>query len=146
MKTILTTVFTTGFIIFSLTLSSCGEAAQENMGATAANVNIDAKRNIEAEAAKPDDNLAGVARNWTKANTYINLKLDGTFEAALEANTVMAGKWQLSDDEKTLTLQAEKSAEGKGANETVVFAVQEISEVGLKLKNAKGEVLEFAAQ
>jgi hypothetical protein len=146
MKTILTTVLTSGFFIFSLGLSSCGEAAQEKMGATAANVNLEVKRNIEAEAAKPDDNLAGVARNWTKANTYINLKLDATFEAALDANTVMAGKWQLSDDEKTLTLQAEKSAEGKGVAETVVFAVQEISEVGLKLKNAKGEILEFAAQ
>jgi hypothetical protein len=144
MKTILTTVLTTGFIIFSLVLTGCGEAAKDNMGATATEVNLQAKRNMEV--AKTDDNLAGVARHWAKANTYINLKLDGTFEAALIENTVMAGKWTLSDDDKTLTLNAEKSPEGKGANETVVFEVQGISDAGLKLKNAKGEVLEFAAQ
>jgi hypothetical protein len=139
--------FTYSTIFVSLFLASCGQTPTNTIGATTANIDTESKRNIAAapDATKKADNLAAVARNWSKANTYINLKLDGTFEAALEAGTVMAGKWQISEDEKTLTLQAEKSLEGKGATETLTFTIEQLNEGALIIKDSKGTVSEFAA-
>jgi hypothetical protein len=140
--------FTYSALFAALFLTSCGQNPAKDMGAATANIDTESKRNMPAADAEPTkkvDNLAAAARNWSKANTYLNLKLDGSFEAVLEAGTVMAGKWQISEDEKTLTLQAEKSLEGKGVTENLVFDIQQLNDGALIIKDSKGTVLEFAA-
>jgi hypothetical protein len=139
--------FTYSALFAALFLTSCGQNPAKDMGAATANIDTETKRNMPAaaDATKKVDNIAAAARNWSKANTYLNLKLDGSFEAVLEAGTVMAGKWQISEDEKTLTLQAEKSLEGKGVTENLTFAIEQLNDGALIIKDSKGTVLEFAA-
>jgi len=139
--------FTYSALFAALFLTSCGQNPAKDMGAATANIDTETKRNMPAaaDATKKVDNIAAAARNWSKANTYLNLKLDGSFEAVLEAGTVMAGKWQISEDEKTLTLQAEKSLEGKGVTENLMFAIEQLNDGALIIKDSKGTVLEFAA-
>lgn len=120
-----------------------------NHAPTPTSVDMDTNRNAASALANTSnpDHRATISRKWaTGADSYLNLKLDGTFEGTLDAGSLSVGKWTISDDGKTLTLTAEQSAEGKGANAPVVYTIVSISEQSLKVKDAAGKEIEFTAQ
>jgi len=85
------------------------------------------------------------AGKWQNQNTYVNLKLDGTFEASFDGETTIVGSWTLSDDEKQLSLKAEESLEGKGSVFAKTYKVLEITAASLKVKDDEGQELAFKA-
>ncbi|WCL82864.1 lipocalin family protein [Saprospira sp. CCB-QB6] len=85
------------------------------------------------------------AGKWEDQNTFVNLKLDGTFEASFDGETTIVGSWILSDDEKQLSLKAEESLEGKGSVFAKTYEVLEITPESLKVKDDEGQELAFKA-
>lgn len=85
------------------------------------------------------------AGKWEDQNTFVNLKLDGSFEASFDGETTIVGNWTLSDDEKQLLLKAEESLEGKGSVFAKTYEVLEITPETLKVKDEEGYELAFKA-
>lgn len=123
--------------------------ACDNAPTTPKPVDITINRNAASALAGDamPNHPATISRKWTTGtDTYLNLKLDGTFEGTLDANSLSVGKWTISDDGKTLTLTAEQSTEGKGNSAPIIYTVISISEHILKVIDAAGKEIEFTAQ
>lgn len=84
------------------------------------------------------------AKKWTTAdNHYVDLKIDGTFEAQLEDEQVIVGKWSISSDETTLYLNENQSHEGKGSAFNAAYIIDEISDASLKVTDIQGKAISF---
>ncbi len=135
-------------ILLSLPLlfAACSSSSVADKMPAAASANINTTSTRAADQAKAE-HIAAVARNWSKDGAqFVNLKLDGSFEASFEAGVTLVGKWTMSDDEKTLTLQPEKALEGKSGNATMSFTIANIDDSALSLQDANGKTLDFSAQ
>jgi len=134
--------------LFSLPLvfaaCSSSSVADKMPAATANTVTSSPSRAADKAQA---DRIAAVARNWSKDGAqFVNLKIDGSFEASFEAGVTLVGKWTISDDEKTLTLQPEQALEGKSGNDAMKFTIANIDDMMLSLQDASGKKLDFTAQ
>jgi len=115
-----------------------------NTEAPAASVN-DAME-VTTRGQKSEDKVENfTAGKWEDQNTFVNLKLDGSFEASFDGETTIVGNWTLSDDEKQLSLKAEESLEGKGSVFAKTYEVLEITPETLKVKDEEGYELAFKA-
>ncbi|AFC24634.1 lipocalin family protein [Saprospira grandis] len=115
-----------------------------NTEAPAASVN-DAME-VTTRGQKAEDKVENfTAGKWEDQNTFVNLKLDGSFEASFDGETTIVGNWTLSDDEKQLSLKAEESLEGKGSVFAKTYEVLEITPETLKVKDEDGYELAFKA-
>jgi hypothetical protein len=79
-------------------------------------------------------------------NTYIILKIDGTFEASFKDSEIVKGKWVKEDDGKKLKLNSEKSGDGKGKSYIKEFTVIEHNDDVLKLIDSEGKNIEMTAE
>jgi hypothetical protein len=79
-------------------------------------------------------------------NTYIDLKIDGTFEASFENDEIIKGNWKEDSEAKTLTLNTEKSSDGKGKSYIKVFTIIEKTSEKLKLVDSEGKKIEMSAE
>jgi hypothetical protein len=79
-------------------------------------------------------------------NTYIVLKLDGTFEASFQADDVVIGNWAKENDGKTLKLTGSKSNEGKGQTYSKEFTVLEHNDDIISLVDSEGKKIEMKSE
>ncbi|WP_156001882.1 lipocalin family protein [Saprospira grandis] len=129
------------FIFMALLAFGLGSCNSE---APAASVNdaIEVTTRGQKAEEKADNFTAG---KWEDQNTFVNLKLDGSFEASFDGETTIVGSWTLSDDEKQLSLKAEESLEGKGSVFAKTYEVVEATPDLLKVKDEEGYELAFKA-
>jgi hypothetical protein len=88
----------------------------------------------------------GFGNKFMSDNTYIVLKLDGSFEASFEADEVVIGNWTKENDGKTLKLTGGKSNEGKGQTFAKEFTVIEHTDDLISLVDAEGKKLELKSE
>lgn len=100
-------------------------------------------RGAQAEEEAPASFVTGT---WKNGNTWVNLKIDGSFEGSFDGADVIVGKWSLSDDEKTLKLAEEKGHEGKGHSFAKSYTVLELSDAVMRVEDADGTVLDLKAE
>ncbi len=88
----------------------------------------------------------GYGNKFMSNNTYIVLKLDGSFEASFEADEVVIGNWTKENDGKTLKLTGGKSNEGKGQTFAKEFTVIEHNDDLISLVDGEGKKLELKSE
>lgn len=94
-----------------------------------------------------DDATEGyVTGTWKNGDTWVNLKIDGSFEGSFNGSDVIVGKWSLSDDEKNLKLAEEKGHEGKGQSFAKSYTVLELSDAAMRVEDADGNLLDLKAE
>lgn len=127
--------------IFALTLSmfsSCTSTSDNTQG----------DKTLKLETRSGNASLESfVTGKWKDNNSdrWVNLKIDGTFEAIFEEGHLISGKWELSEDKKHLKLVEDKGVEGKGRSFVQDFKVLELSDSVMKVEDGDGNVLEFAS-
>lgn len=94
-----------------------------------------------------EDMMFLLVRKWIveSGSAYVELKVDGSFEGNLNTESLVYGKWVLSEDQKTLKLKGNEGEEGKGRNFQAVYTVVDMSYDKLKLKDEKGKEISFNA-
>ncbi|MCH2043350.1 MAG: hypothetical protein MK212_04360 [Saprospiraceae bacterium] len=148
------------FLIFIVTLSfaACGSDTSGNIenndpsattrstsAAVSSTPEVDPATTTMAEEAPESATKLQLARKWMNGDQYIEIKLEGLFEASLD-NGVFAGSWDLDDSESTLTLSGEEAAEGKGQAMKNVFKLSKISDETLELTDEQGKNIVFTAE
>jgi hypothetical protein len=113
----------------------------------------DSKQNISSSVSDSKKETRGIAgakgfgnKFSSVDNTYIILKIDGTFEASFKDSEVEKGKWVKEDDGKKLKLNTEKSGDGKGKSYIKEFTVIEHNDDVLKLIDSEGKNIEMTAE
>jgi hypothetical protein len=111
------------------------------------------KQNISSSVSDSQKETRGIAgaqgfgnKFSSVDNTYIILKIDGTFEASFKDSEVEKGKWVKEDDGKKLKLNTEKSGDGKGKSYIKEFTVIEHNDDVLKLIDSEGKNIEMTAE
>jgi hypothetical protein len=104
---------------------------------TATDVTIETRGVSEA----PKAHVAG--GKFQSGNTWINMKIDGTFEASFDGGVTVVGNWTLENNDKTLKLNGSRAAEGKGQSFAKEFTIIELSDVVMKVAEADGKTLEL---
>lgn len=143
-------------ILMAFSLAACGGDQSNNADNKDTNVTTRGASSAMNDAPKvdekaPDENAPQsatklqLARKWSNGDKYIDMKLEGQFEASLE-DGVFAGNWDLDDTESTLTLSGEKAAEGKGQAVKNIFKLSKISDEALELTDEQGNTIVFAAE
>jgi hypothetical protein len=100
-------------------------------------------RGVQAEEDAPASFVTGT---WKNGDTWVNLKIDGTFEGSFDGGDVIVGKWNLSDDEKVLKLAEEKGTEGKGQSFAQSYNVLELSDAVMRVEDTEGNILDLKAE
>jgi len=80
---------------------------------------------------------------FQSGNTWINMKIDGTFEASFDGDITVVGSWTLENNDKTLKLTGSKATEGKGQSFAKEFTVIELSDAVMKVAESDGKMLEL---
>lgn len=139
-------------LTFTLLLTSvaCSNPETENFADVTQNeaLSLDVtSRGTADDKADKEDMMFLLVRKWINevGSTFVELKIDGSFEGNLTTEAIVYGKWDLSEDQKTLKLKGNEGEEGKGKNYQAVYTVAEMSYDKLKLKDEKGNEIRFNA-
>jgi hypothetical protein len=138
-------------LAFTLLLTSvaCSNPETENFADVTQNesLSLDVTSRGNAEGEDKEDRMFLLVRKWVveSGSAYVELKIDGSFEGNLNTESVVYGKWELSEDQKTLKLKSNEGEEGKGRTFQAIYTVAEMSFDTLKLKDEKGKETSFNA-
>jgi hypothetical protein len=132
-----TTNFLILFAVILLAFSSC--------------LNDNTAKNISSTVANTENETRGI--NATKSfgkfsvdNTYLDLKIDGSFEASFEEGIIVNGKWSKEDNGKTLKLASEKSGDGKGKSFLKEFTILKFESDVIELVDRDGKKIKMTAE
>ncbi len=85
------------------------------------------------------------ARKWESGSTYVDLKIDGTFEANIDDQPI-EGTWNISEDQKKLQLNESVAGEGKGRSFNATYIITAIDATTMKVLDKSGNELAFSAK
>lgn len=122
-------------------------ASCSNPSTNTPTVSVDDTKLVEATrgaAAEEDMNLL-FARKWQGENAFLDLKIDNTFEGALDGSTELFGNWMISEDQTTLTLTSDKSVEGKGKGFNLQYSIIKVDADAMTVKDKEGNEVTFAS-
>jgi len=123
--------------------ASCSSPSEDTNTQNVSNENvIESTRGVEDAE---EDMGAMLARKWQNENAYVDLKLDGTFEANFDGEATIVGKWSISEDQKTLKLMEDAPSEGKGNSFNASYVIVEVSATTMKVMDRDGNELAFSA-
>ena len=134
-------------VALTLIISSCGSTADNNT-TQEEDVQIGDTRGVDMsnENAQDEDLSLVFSRKWTSEEAFVDLKIDGSFDAKFGEDEPVHGKWTLSEDLKTLSLMGEQAADGKGHNFVGKYTVLEISDSVMKVQDKDGKDWSFSAE
>jgi len=139
-------------LAFTLLLTSvaCSNPETENFADVTQNeaLSLDVtSRGTANEKEDKEDMMFLLVRKWVNeaGSAFVELKIDGSFEGNLTTENIVYGKWELSEDQKTLKLKGNEGEEGKGRNFQAIYTVAEMSFDKLKLRDEKGTEILFNA-
>lgn len=133
--------------LFSTMACSSSETDSSIAGATEEVESIEiTSRSLESENNEEDINFL-LVQKWQDESgaIFLDLKIDGTFEGKINDTELIYGAWEITEDQKTLKLNSNKSGEGKGSGFNAVYSIVEMSFESMKVKDAKGKELSFSA-
>ena len=79
-----------------------------------------------------------LAHKWEKGDFYLDLKINGTFEAKIDGQNVIYGLWELSDDRKILNLKNDPIDEDTFS---IKYTISEVSFHSMKVVDSKGKAV-----
>lgn len=117
---------------------------KQNDSKTAATLST-ANRGLDATDKESVEFL--LVRRWEnlETNTYLDLKIDGSFEGVLEKEELVFGVWGISENQETLRLSGDQGQEGKGKVFKALYSVLEMSFEKIRIKNEAGVEVTFTA-
>lgn len=128
------------FLVFS-----CANSSEETpVVSVEKNVLVESSNRGENSA---EDSYILFARKWEAPNNiYVDLQLDGSFEANLDGENEIFGRWAISDDQKELQLSENQSHEGKGNSFNAVYTIVDISDSKLTVMDDQNKEWNFTSK
>lgn len=112
---------------------------------------VSVEKNVLVESShrgsSQEDSYILFARKWEASNNlYVDLQLDGSFEANLDGEREIFGRWAISDDQKELQLSENQSHEGKGDSFSEVYTIVDIDDSNLTVLDGKNKEWKFTSK
>lgn len=129
-------------------VASCGQSTNSNVSQAEDDVKIEGTRGVnmnETKAAEEDFSLV-FSKKWTNEEAFVDLKIDGSFDAKFGEDDPVHGTWTLTEDLKTLRLMGEQAADGKGRNFVGNYTILEINDSMMKVQDKDGKEWTFSAE
>ncbi|MCP4438444.1 MAG: hypothetical protein GY810_05825 [Aureispira sp.] len=137
-------------VALAFIISSCGSTADSNKvdETTEDDVKIEDTRGVDMNESKAQDEDFSLifSKKWTGEEAFVDLKIDGSFDAKFGEDEPVHGKWTLSEDLKTLKLVGDQAADGKGHNFVGEYTVLEINDSAMKVQDKDGKDWSFSAE
>ncbi|MCH2022177.1 MAG: hypothetical protein MK207_06810 [Saprospiraceae bacterium] len=89
-----------------------------------------------------EDTYLLLAHKWESGALFLDLKLNGTFEASLDGNDVIYGNWELRSNQEVLVLLNDPVDEDVFSIE---FTLSDVSFHSIKVINSDGKEFFFVA-
>lgn len=95
------------------------------------------------KTALAEDTHLLLAHKWKKGNFFLDLKINGKFEAKINGEDMIYGFWEVSKDQKTLTLTNDYESDDEFV---IKYTLSNLSFHSMKLvdKNGKATYLDLA--
>jgi len=95
------------------------------------------------ETTLADDTHLLLAHKWKKGDFFLDLKINGKFEAKINGEDMIYGFWEVSKDQKTLTLTNDYESDDEFE---IKYTLSNLSFHSMKLtdKNGKATYLDLA--
>jgi hypothetical protein len=84
-----------------------------------------------------------LAHKWQSGAVFLDLKINGTFEAALDGKNIIYGNWELSSNQETLVLINDPTDEDLFSIE---FTLSDVSFHTIKIIDSHGKEILLTAE
>ena len=89
-----------------------------------------------------DDTYLLLAHKWESGAVFLDLKINGTFEAALDGKNIIYGNWEVSSNQESLILVNDPSDEELFSIE---YTLSDVSFHAIKIIDSQGKEMFFVA-
>lgn len=135
-------------------ISSCGTGVDSSASLNQEEISVENDVKIEGtrgvdmnETKAQDEDFSLVfSKKWTNEDAFVDLKIDGSFDAKFGEDDAVHGTWTLTEDLKTLKLVGEQAADGKGHNFVGEYTVLDINDSTMKVLDKEGKEWSFSAE
>ncbi len=134
-------------LLFSLIACSSPETEELADSANESAIEI-TSRSVESNENSEEDVNILLAQKWQNESgeMYLDLKIDGSFEGKIDGEELVFGTWEMTEDQKTLTLKGNQPQEGKGESFNASYEVLEMSFENMKVKDQEGNEIAFSSK